>query len=141
VSPEELAPPSLSARSEYRFNFIERVAAPASPFRFVADVLLGLCGAHAAVTESCAEFLDQLLETNSARIQNDLTRRVGESRRTLESSIRARLSEGVAVAERSLGRARALQAEGSAAVARAVSELDKAAGRIRALAEGPEIGG
>ncbi len=136
LSTYELTPPSLSARSEYRFNFIERVAAPASPFRFIADVVLGACGSHAAIARSSDEFLDQLIETNSSRIQNDLARRVSESRRTLETVIRARLNEAVLLATRSLARARTVQAEGSGAVLTAVSKIDLTARRIRALQAG-----
>lgn len=133
LSPDELAPPSLSAHSEYRFNFIERVAAPASPLRFAADLALGALGIRGPLITGSEEFLDQLLDTNSARIQNDLSRRVAESRRTLESAIRARLTEAAALGARSLNRARTAHAEGSAAIAQALADLYASAAAVRAL--------
>lgn len=130
---EELAPPSLSARSEYRFYFIDRVAAPASPLRFAADVALGALGIRSSIINSSEGFLDQLLDTNSARIQNDLARRVAESRRALESAIRARLTEAAKLAARSLHRARTAHAEGAAAIAQALAQIDASSVAVTAL--------
>ena len=133
-SADALAPPSLTARSEYRFNSIECVAAPASPFRFAGDLLLGLFGAQSVIVRSCEEFLDHLVDTNSARIQNDLARRVTESRRTLESALRSRLREAAQTGARSLQhRARVTHAQGSAALAASLAEIDRCTNRIREL--------
>lgn len=133
LSADELAPPSLSAPSEYRFNFIERVAAPASPFRLAADLALGALAIRGPIIRSSEEYLDQLLDTNSARIQNDLARRVGESRRALESAIRARLTEAAALGARSLNRARQAHAEGAASIAQALADLDASVAAVRAV--------
>ena len=132
-SADALAPPSLTARSEYRFNSIECVAAPASPFRFAGDLLLGLFGAQSVIVRSSEEFLDHLVDTNSARIQNDLARRVTESRGTLESALRSRLREAAQTGARSLDRARVTHAQGSAALAASLAEIDRCTNRIREL--------
>ena len=55
-------------RSKFSFmDFIE-VAQPASPLRWVADLLLGLVGARRLIQNDGFEFLDHLLETNSTRV-------------------------------------------------------------------------
>jgi polyhydroxyalkanoate synthesis regulator phasin len=71
--------------------------------------------------KSAAEYLERLLSSNSARIQNDLIERVAESRQGLEAEIRARLTDALEAAERAVERARDRNAEGREAV-RAESE-------------------
>jgi hypothetical protein len=65
---------------------------------------------------SATEYLERLLSSNSARIQNDLIERVAESRRGLEADIRARLTEAMEAAERALERARERHTKGREAV-------------------------
>ncbi|HXJ78142.1 MAG TPA: dynamin family protein [Candidatus Methylomirabilis sp.] len=65
---------------------------------------------------SAAEYLERLLSSNSARIQNDLIERVDESRRGLEADIRVRLTEALETAERALDRARDRHIRGREAV-------------------------
>ena len=71
-----------------------------------------------------AAYLERLLSSNSARIQNDLVERVRESRRRLEAEIRSRLSEAVQTAVSALERAKARHAEGEASVAAEIERLD-----------------
>lgn len=103
-------------RSEFRFHEYVELANPASPLRYVADVMLGLVFAHSAIAADAEEFLDRLLETNSERVRNDVENRVTESRRRLEAEIRAMLRQLSAVAERALARARSTRAAGAAEV-------------------------
>jgi hypothetical protein len=72
------------------------------------------------------DYLEQLLRINSARVINDMKDRILESRRQLESEVRARLTEAWRSAERALANARKAQAAGTSAV---TSEL----GRLSAL--------
>ena len=71
-------------------------------------------------------FLRRLLESNSARVANDLTDRVLESRRRLEAEIRSILDRATVSAERALERARFSQQEGTAAVEKREAQLDAA---------------
>ncbi|HEV8439562.1 MAG TPA: dynamin family protein [Methylomirabilota bacterium] len=70
------------------------------------------------------EYLERLLWSNSSRIQNDLIERVAESRRQLETEIRARLGEALEVAERALERARQRHNEGREAASSEIERLE-----------------
>jgi Dynamin family len=110
-------------RSEFQFyDFIE-LARPASPLRYVGDLLLGAIRAHSVIDAEAHRFLDLLLETNSERVRNDLEQRVTGSRRHFEAEIRTVLRELSAVAERALARARTAHAEGAAAVESSLRKL------------------
>jgi len=122
------------ARSEFHFNLLERIAAPASPFRLIADFALGAVGAYGPFHRDAQQFLNQLLEWNSARVRSDVDNRVMESRHWLETEIRILLREVTAVAERALNHARRLQAEGATAVDTALARLDALEAEIRFLA-------
>lgn len=78
----------------------------------------------ASAIRQASRYLDHLMVTNSARVANDLTARVEESQRRLESEIRGRLSVLVTTAERALGRARTQQAAGAEAVRAGLSRID-----------------
>ena len=129
VDPEQ----GLGAQSHFYFHVMERVAAPASPLLFLADLLLGGLGVREPMISDARDFLDQLLEVNSARVQSDVDERVRESRRKLEAEIKGLLREATAVAERALARARATQAAGAPAVATALERLNTVDREIRAL--------
>jgi hypothetical protein len=96
---------------------------PASPVRYVADLVLGSIRAHVPLDADAREFLDRLLQTNSERVRNDLEQRVTESRRHLEAEIRSMLRELNGVAERALTRARSAHATGSIAVKSSLKRL------------------
>lgn len=122
--PEDLScDQGLSVRSEFHFHLIERVAAPASPFLLISDFLLGSLGFRSGIVRGSQEFLDQLLEVNSSRVQSDVDERVRESRKKLEAEIKIVLGEATAVADRALARARAVQAAG-------IPELDSTLARL-----------
>ena len=110
-------------RSEFRFHEYLELVSPASPVRYVADLILGVLWAHRVIAAEAHEFLDRLLETNSERVRNDLENRVTESRRRLEAEIRSMLRELSAVAERALARARTAHAAGTAAVTSSLQRL------------------
>lgn len=60
-------------------EFVE-VAQPASPLRWLADVLLQLVGARKLIQNDAREFLVKLIETNSTRVHSDILNRIQESR-------------------------------------------------------------
>ena len=76
------------------------------------------------------EFVDQLLEVNSARVQSGVTERVRESRRKLEAEIKAVLQGAVNAAEFALARAREAQSIGAAAVQASLAHLDEVEAEI-----------
>jgi hypothetical protein len=122
--PKEVnAEQGFRTRSAFRFYEFIEVAMPASPVRYVADLVLGSIRAHVPLDADAREFLDLLLQTNSERVRNDLEQRVTESRRHLEAEIRSMLRELNGVAERTLTRARSAHATGSIAVESSLKRL------------------
>jgi hypothetical protein len=113
----------LRSNSEFQFHTIERIASPASPFVFLCDIVLGLVRLQ-DVSGNAHEFLDQLLEVNSSRVQNDVEERVRKSRRSLEKEIRSSLSAGIRIAENALARARKTRVEGSEAIKIELARMD-----------------
>ncbi len=111
-------------RSTFTFlDFIE-VAQPASPLRWLADVILPLVGGRNLIRKNGQEFLVRLLETNSTRVQSDILNRVQESRARLEVEIRKLLHEVSRIAEQALMRARMVKEEGEPAIEAELSRLD-----------------
>lgn len=90
-------------------------------------------GALRTVEREAGDYLEELVFTNSSRIQHDLDERVSESRRRLEAEIRARLREVCTSAEGALEQARTKRAAGEDAVRAEVARLDGLGGRTEAL--------
>jgi len=125
--PDDLASDQgLSVRSQFHFHLIERVAAPASPLLFIVDLLLGGVGWRGGIVRDARDFLDQLLEMNSSRVQSDVDERVRESRKKLDAEIKEVLREASAIADRALARARAAQSAGAPGIRAALARLDSA---------------
>ena len=112
-------------RSEFLFRDMIEVAQPASPLRWLADLVLGLVGARGVIQRDGREFLGRLLEVNCSRVQNDILNRVQESRGRLEVEIRKLLHEISLVAVEALTHAREARAARAAAVEAAVTRLDR----------------
>ena len=112
-------------RSEFLFRDMIEVAQPASPLRWLADLVLGLVGARGVIQRDGREFLGRLLEVNCSRVQNDVLNRVQESRGRLEVEIRKLLHEISRIAVEALTHAREARAAGAAAVEAAVARLDR----------------
>ncbi len=111
-------------RSTFTFlDFIE-LAQPASPLRWLADVILPLVGARRLIKNDGQQFLVKLIETNSTRVQSDILNRVQESRSRLEVEIRRLLHEVSRIAEQALVRARKVKEEGEPAIEAELSRLD-----------------
>jgi GTP-binding protein EngB required for normal cell division len=120
-------------RSQFTFMEFIEVAQPASPLRWLADLMLGLVGARKVITNDAREFLVRLLETNSIRVQSDILNRVQESRGKLEAEIRKLLHEISRIAEQALARARRVREEGAPAVQVALLRLGSLEQEVRAL--------
>jgi hypothetical protein len=118
-------------RSQFTFHDLIEIAQPASPLRWVADLILGLAQAHGAIQDDARQFLTHLLETNCTRVQSDILNRVQESRSRLEVEIRKLLHEIRRIAEQALTRARAARAEGASAVQAALVRLNGLEDEIR----------
>lgn len=121
-------------RSEFLFRDMVTVAQPASPLRWVADLVLGLVGARGVIDNDGREFLHLLLEVNCSRVQNDVLNRVQESRNRLEVEIRKLLHEISRVAVEALAHAREARAAGAAAVESALARLDRLEEEIARIA-------
>jgi hypothetical protein len=132
--PHALDPESgFRVRSHFTLMEYIEVAQPASPLRWLADLILGLVGARTIITNDAREFLLRLLETNSIRAQSDILNRVQESRGKLEAEIRKLLHEVSRIAEQALVRAKKVREEGAPAVQAALQRLDSLEQEVRAL--------
>ena len=80
-------------------------------------------GLRGGIVRDAQEFLDQLLEVNSSRVQSDVDERVRQSRKKLEAEIRGVLRDASAIADRALARARAAQAAGVPGVQSALARI------------------
>jgi hypothetical protein len=120
--------------SRFVFNEVLHVAEPASPFRWIADVGMGLVGRR-FFEPAAHEFLAWLLEMNSSRVQGDVDQRVAASRRRLETEIRGLLREVETRAKSAAERARMARAEGAAAVDAAIRQLSDTEARLRAYVD------
>ena len=120
-------------RSRFIFEDFIGTAQPPSPLRWLADVILPLVGARKMITKEAREFLQHLLETNSARVQNDVLNRIQESRGRLEAEIRKLLHEVSRIAEQALDWARKVKEEGTPAVQSAIERLNRFEQEVSAL--------
>ncbi len=112
-------------RSRFTFEDFIGTAQPASPLRWIADLVLPLVGARTVIANEAREFLRYLLEVNSARVQNDVFNRIQESRGHLEVEIRKLIHEVSRIAEQALDRARKVKEEGTPAVQSALERLNQ----------------
>ena len=99
-------------RSQFTFMEFVELAQPASPLRWLADVILPVVGARKLMQNDAREFLVKLIGTNSTRVQSDILNRVQESRARLEVEIRRLLHEVSRITEEALVRARKVKEEG-----------------------------
>jgi hypothetical protein len=134
-------PHALDAETGYRagsrFSFLDliEVAQPASPIRWLADLVLVPGGARKVIQRDAAEFLEHLLEVNSTRVQSHILNRLQDSRSRLEVEIRKLLHEVSRIAEQALTHARSAQTADGPAVESALSrlaQLDRAIRELRA---------
>jgi hypothetical protein len=121
-------------RSHFTFERLLPVAMPASPLRYVADVILALVNGYGVMERAAREFLERLLEMNSSRVQSDVVERIQESRGQLEAEIRRLLLEVGHIAQRALEHARSAKAAGTAAVETKLARLAEIDAEINSFA-------
>lgn len=124
------------AVSHFRFEGLINVARPASPLRYLGDVILGLVRAFSVIQKDAIEFLEYLLEMNSTRVQSDLMDRVEESQGQLEAEIRKLLHEVTRIATSALEHAREARSRGESAVEEKLARIAVVEKEIRALTAG-----
>jgi Dynamin family len=122
-------------RSEFTFLEFIDVAQPASPLRWLADLVLGLAGARWVIKNEARSFLTRLFEFNSTRVQSDVLNRIQQSRGKLETEIRKLLHEVRKIAELALLRARKVKEDGEPAVQAELNRLDRLEQEVTALRE------
>lgn len=120
----------VTARSGLFYTEMLTVA-PVSASTRLLDAVRTPGARRRAVKRDAAEYLERLLEVNSARIKNDFLERVLQSRQRLEEDLRRRLRDLAASAERAVEQARQARVAGAAAVG---ARLEGIAG-LRAEAE------
>jgi len=132
-------PPSLGSETGFRvrgelfYTELLRLTTP-SAVTWILDRLRPRSRTFRAVLAQASEYLEELLSTNGARIQNDLIERVRRSRERLETEIRSRLTDARDSAAQALERARAQHAIGRQAVDGEVACLEAIHAEIEALA-------
>ena len=120
-------------RPKFSFQELIEVAQPASPIRWLADLVLALAGARKVIEQDARQFLGRLLEVNSTRVQSDILNRVQESRSRLEAEIRKLLQQIQRTSVEALERAQRARATGSAAVATELARLGALEGEVQAI--------
>ncbi len=117
--------PALGFRTKRRFvaTAMMRVTAR-RPGRWLLDAVRSPAAARRAVERDARAFLATLIRRNAGRVTDDLDARVINSRRQLESEIRASLEQITDSADRALARARAQHDAGHEAVQAELTRLD-----------------
>ena len=119
--------------SRFRFEELINVAQPASPLRYLVDVVLGLIGAFSVIQKDAMEFFEYLLEMNSSRVQSDVMDRLEESQGQLEAEIRKLLHAVTRIATSALDHAREAKSRGAAAVEEKLERIDEVERKIHVL--------
>jgi len=119
--------------SRFRFEDLINVAQPASPLRYLADLLLGVIGTRSVIRTHGVEFLEYLLEMNSSRVQSDLIDRVEESQGQLEAEIRKLLQQITRAASSALEHAREAKSRGAVAVENNLARIARTEEEIHSL--------
>jgi len=121
-------------RSRFFFHDMITIGQPASPLLYSVDSLMGAFHVEPWFRKGARNFLEQLLDTNAARVQGDVEQRVVASRLRLEFDVRKLLREVSATAEQALSNAREVMAAGTNAVANELERLRKLHDELTALA-------
>jgi len=132
--PDALAAPrmpdiALHPRERYVFHEFRRMQS-GHWLASLLDRVLPQEAARRAIRRDVREFLEQLVDVNSHRVEGDLTERVLESRRRIEAQVREALDDVVRSAKRALQHAQVVRANGEAAVGAEVARLDGLARRV-----------
>jgi len=131
--PREIEP-EAGFRTAARFFFTEVLTLAEPPVATgVLDALRSRQQAIRAAHKHALPYLERLLDTNSARMLNDLVDRVRDSGARLRSELAMMLRAVTTTAERAVERARASRATGEDAVRRERERLSELHARLRAV--------
>ncbi len=119
--------------SRFRFEQLINVAQPASPLRYMADIVLGFIGAFSVIQKDAMAFFEYLLEMNSTRVQSDLMDRIEKSQDQLEAEIRKLLHQITRVATAALEHSRLAKNCGASTVEENLRRITTAEEEIRLL--------
>jgi signal recognition particle receptor subunit beta len=123
--------PGFRAKSGFYYTEMMNVTAT-SPVAWMLDHAFPWWR-HGAIQRAVAEYLEKLIEVNSARIKNDFDDRLTKSRRHLEYEISNALHRLVMAADTAVNEARRVHAAGAVAVNARVDEIEKLRGRLNLL--------
>jgi hypothetical protein len=127
-------PPEAGFRAQRHFYFTELLTITrADPVTWLVGRLGLRRLARAVALRDGRDYLERLVDSNGARVSNDLIDRVAESRRRLEAELAALLREVATSAERALERARERHAAGAEAIRAEVDRLDRLRDRLLTL--------
>jgi hypothetical protein len=127
-------PPDTGLRERRRFQFHELLALTrAGAGAWLTSHLATRRAAVAAATAEAQGYLEHLLETNSARVANDLTERTLESRRRLEAEVRGQLRGLCTTTERALSQAEAVRERGAGAIEGELARLGELRAEVQAV--------
>lgn len=107
---------NLTSRSQFQFHELLRLARPASPLRYLADIILTAFGLSRLIRRDVEEFLVRLLDVNTSRVQRNLENRLAVAREELELAVRAVLLKAEDAALQTLVRAAEIRDAGEAAI-------------------------
>jgi hypothetical protein len=124
----------LTSRSRFQFHNLLRIARPASPLRHAGDYLCAAFGMERLITWDAENFLVQLLDVNTSRVQGDLENRLAIARKELELATRGVLEKAKDVAHETLERAREIRDAGEPAVKAQLEWFAKLESEINVLA-------
>jgi len=131
--PHAMCPePGFRARSRLYFTSLMYLTSR-TPAGWILDLVRSRARQLAVLERQVGDYLDQLIVTNASRIENDLNDRVLESRRGLQSEIRASLTEVVSEAEGALARAMDYRNRGSQAIQVEAERIGRLSDRLQAL--------
>ncbi len=137
--PTELGPESgLRASSTYYFTELLTVASPGFGIALLVP-LLSPEKAVRAVHQRVQPYLYRLLDSNSARVVNDLSERIRLSGDGLRSAVARVLRDGVTVAQQAMERARRARLAGDASVHEERARLAAHRAALKAIAGGKRI--
>jgi GTP-binding protein EngB required for normal cell division len=133
--PRLTAEPGFRARRQLRYTHMLRTA-PVSLAERIRDLLRPPRSRQRVIARDAVTYLERLLEVNSARIKNDFSDRVVESRRLLAGDLTRRLAEVSAAADRALRHARDTRASGADAVRARLEWLERQRAAVNSLSSG-----
>jgi hypothetical protein len=129
-----------ASRLYYRLDTEALLLDPGSAWTKVADRFSSREQALRRVSEASRAQAERFLQTNVARVVDDLEERVEESLRRFSFELRGRLEVALRTAEEAHARATELKRAGSAAVADEVKGVDAALAELERLRQQPAEG-